>query len=294
MPSTTTGRLAPTPSGHLHLGNVCAFAACWLSARQAQGRVLLRIEDIDQGRARSHIAESQREDLDWLELSWDDEVPCQSTRNYAPWLRALGDRVYTCACTRRQRRHGTCQCRTNQSSAPGTLRFALSAQSVHFVDERFGPRVVDLSTLDDPVLQRSDGTMAYNLAVVADDITDGVTEVVRGADLLDLTAAQIDLWRALRATPPRWLHAPLVLGPDGRKLSKSHASLEVRALRDAGWSPRDVWRLSLPWLGLPSGCDALSDAIASFEAARGPRGPIHLKHGADTPRPNEITWSTEV
>lgn len=278
---SVVGRLAPTPSGHLHLGNVLAFTAAWLSARSAGGRLLLRVEDVDRGRAREDVAASQRDDLRWLGLCWDEEVPAQSTRDYGPWLDRLGDRVYGCACSRAElkARGGRCGCR-DAPAASGALRFRLDPRPVHFVDRKMGARIVDPTVHPDPVLRRRDGVWAYNLAVVADDVADGVTEVVRGADLLDHTAVQIQIWEALGATPPTWLHAPLVLGPDGRKLSKSHGSTELRALRAAGWDPARVWQTVLPWLGLEP-VDDIALAVGAFDPAAGPTGP--LTFGTDGP-----------
>lgn len=285
---TVTGRLAPTPSGRLHLGNACAYAAAWLSARAAGGRLLLRIEDIDVTRARDELADGLRRDLDWLGLRWDAEVPRQSTRDYAPWLERLGDRVYRCVCTRARLGGGpypgTCR---HAGHTDGAWRFRLPPGEVHVADRRFGDRDVDPNAFGDPVLRRRDGVWAYNLAVVVDDVRDGVTEVVRGADLLDFTAVQIRLWQAFGAAPPTWLHAPLVLGPDGRKLSKSHGSLGVAALRDAGWSPERVWAAVLPWLGL-DGVARLDDAARRFSPGAGPRGPIRLL-GTD-PGERRLSW----
>jgi glutamyl/glutaminyl-tRNA synthetase len=116
--------------------------------------------------------------------------------------------------------------------------------------------------------------------VVADDIADGVTEVARGADLVDQSAVQAVLWRALGAEPPTWLHAPLILGGDGKKLSKSHRAAAVGDLRELGWSSGDVWRVVLPWLGLAAPAAAidarapLHHALAAFDPARIPRGPF--------------------
>jgi len=272
------GRLAPTPSGQLHLGNVCAFAAAWLSARRAGGTLLLRIEDIDTARARAGIEHDQRDDLDWLGLRWDRETPRQSDREYDSILLALGDRVYRCACTRADLvaaggvYPGTCH---TLHLAEGAARFALTPGPMHLLDRRWGPRTIDPSHFGDPVLRRRDGVWAYNLAVVADDLRDGVTEVVRGADLLDYSAVQVQLWHALGAPPPTWLHSPLILGPDARKLAKSHASSHVGALRALGWQPHHVWRLVLPWLGL-EGVDRLEDAITAFDPRAGHLGPIQL------------------
>ncbi|MEZ4236448.1 MAG: glutamate--tRNA ligase family protein [Myxococcota bacterium] len=144
---------------------------------------------------------------------------------------------------------------------------------MRWVDRRFGPREVDPTQFGDPVLIRRDGMASYNLAVVVHDLCDGVTEVVRGADLVDYTAVQIRLWEALGAAPPTWLHAPLLLGPDGTKLSKRHGDTEVAALAAAGWTPRDVWRRLLPLLGI-EGLDHVHDAVASFVPDAGPRGPV--------------------
>jgi glutamyl-Q tRNA(Asp) synthetase len=278
-----TGRLAPTPSGRLHLGNVCAAGAAWLSVRQRGGRLLLRIEDIDAGRARSDIADAIRIDLDWLGLTCDAETPPQSQRDYASALARLAPQTYRCACTRAASREagGACVggCRTRGLTA-GAIRYALPPGVEPVVDRARGRTDVDLATLADPVLQRRDGCPTYSLAVVADDIADGVTEVARGADLADQSAIQAVLWRALGASPPAWLHAPLILGGDGKKLSKSHHAAAVGDLRELGWSAGDVWRTVLPWLGLTplaaatDGPALLHHALPAFDAARIPRGPF--------------------
>lgn len=268
----TVGRLAPTPSGALHLGNVAAFAAAWLSSRAVGGRVLLRIEDVDRQRARDVVADGQRRDLDWLGLAWDAEVPRQSERDYAPWLERLGG-LYRCVCTRRDAKgsySGTCR---TAGHAEGSWRWTLPAGTVLFVDRCRGPQRVDPEVaFGDPIVRRADGLFTYALANVVDDLVDGVTEVVRGADLLDYSASQIRLWEALGATPPTWLHGPLILGPNGRKLSKSHGAVHVGDLRAAGWSQRDVWATVLPWLGLDVVGD-IAQAVANFDATRLERGP---------------------
>lgn len=283
VPGPIAGRLAPTPSGRLHLGNVCAAGAAWLSVRQRGGRLLLRIEDVDAGRARRDIADGIRADLGWLGLTCDAETPPQSARDYAPALARLAPHTYRCACTRAASREagGACVggCR-HRGLATGAVRFALPGGVETIVDRARGRSEVDLATLADPVLQRRDGCPTYALAVVADDIADGVTEVARGADLADQSAVQAVLWRALGAAPPAWLHAPLILGGDGRKLSKSHQAAAVGDLRELGWSASDVWRTVLPWLGVTPSASAidgpalLHDALAAFDAARIPRGPF--------------------
>jgi glutamyl-tRNA synthetase len=240
------GRLAPTPSGHLHLGNALAFGAAWLSVRNAGGRLLLRIEDLDRGRAREDVAQGQREDLLWLGIDWDAEVTPQSQRQYS----LDGIPTYRCDCNRAKRLARECRCREHPA-ASGVWRYCTPDGMVSFQDRVWGEQC--LQPDEDPVLMRADGEPAYPLAVVIDDVRDGVSEVVRGADLLAATATQIRLHEALGFTPPSYLHVPMLQGPDGRKLSKSHGSTEIRSLRAQGWSADDVWRFLLPFLGQPPG-----------------------------------------
>jgi glutamyl-tRNA synthetase len=257
-----TGRLAPTPSGHLHLGNALAFAAAWLSVRAQGGRLLLRVEDLDRQRARDEVAAGQRDDLRWLGLDWDAEVAAQSTRDYA----LDGIPAYRCRCNRRERQAGSCACRLAAAEPPtgeGTWRFAPPPGAVDFVDRALGPQRFPA---EEPVLMR-DRLAAYPLAVVVDDARDGVTEVVRGGDLLSATATQIRLQEALGLPRPTYLHVPVLLGPDGKKLSKSHGATELRHLRAAGFTPARVWALLLPYLGMPPRLDP-----AQFEPIRVRRG----------------------
>jgi glutamyl/glutaminyl-tRNA synthetase len=260
------GRLAPTPSGQLHLGNALAFGAAWLSVRAAGGRLLLRLEDIDRGRSRADIARDQRVDLVWLGIDWDAEVASQSARSYS----AAGLPTYRCNCNRITRRAGGCPCR-DAGLAEGCWRFRTPPGPVRFVDRARG--ACALAPGDDPILLSRDGAPTYTLAVTTDDARDGVTEVVRGADLLDATPAQIRLYEARGLEPPSYLHVPVLLGPDGRKLSKSHGSTELSALRDAGWTPERVWEVLLPLLGLPKG--PLRPDLP-LDRARIPAGPITI------------------
>lgn len=246
-----------------------AFGAAWLSVRAVGGRLLLRVEDLDRGRARAEVARAQREDLQWLGIGWDEEVPAQSTRRYP----LDGIPTFRCPCPRARRLAGACRCR-EEAHAEGAWRFRTPRGFVRFTDRARGP--LRLEPDEDPILVRADGEPAYPLAVVVDDARDGVTEVVRGADLLEATATQVVLHR-LRGTPePSWLHVPLLVGEDGKKLSKSHGAAGVRALREAGWGPEQVWSLLLPVLGV-EGAGSLAEAAARFEAGRVERGPFRVR-----------------
>lgn len=244
--------------------------------RAGGGRLLLRFEDVDRSRARIEVERSQRDDLDWLGLRWDEEVAPQRHRDYGPWLDALGDRTYFCGCVRQHLAEapgGGCpgRCRERGLTA-GSVRFALAPGEALFRDRARGIVRGDPGTFHDPILRRRDGCFTYNLAVVADDIADGVTEVARGADLSEYTLAQIQLWQAFGATPPTWLHAPLILGEDGRKLSKSHGSTEIRAMRAAGVPREAVVARVLGFLGIEG--DDFGEAIAGFRPERIPAGPF--------------------
>ena len=248
-PPLPVGRLAPTPSGHLHLGNALAFGACWLSARGAGGRVLLRIEDLDRGRARSEIADSQRRDLEWLGLHGTRRCRHEHADLRGRRLADLPVRLHPAAAPSAPAPTATTP---RRRGAP-----AVGAAPLDFVDVARPQRV---APDQDAVLIRKDGEPGYPLAVVVDDHRDGVTEVVRGADLLGPTAVQVELYRLLGWPEPTWLHAPLLLGADGRKLGKSHGSTELR--RSArGWGAARVWRLLLPLLGVEG--DVLSAAPLS-------------------------------
>ncbi|MFT5585864.1 MAG: glutamyl-Q tRNA(Asp) synthetase [Cognaticolwellia sp.] len=265
------GRLAPTPSGHLHLGNALAFGAAWLSVRAVQGELLLRIEDLDRGRSRSEIADAQRRDLEWLGLYWDREVLAQSTRRYS----TAELPTYLCDCSRKWRLAGLCSHR-GASAESGAVRLRSGRKMIHFEDLAQGPQAFVPD--QDAMLVRRDGEPGYPLAVVLDDHLDGVTQVVRGGDLLEPTAVQVELYQLLGWTQPSWLHVPLLLGPDGRKLSKSHGSTEIRALREAGVSRREIWMALLPLLG----CLGEDLAQVEFVAGRVQGGAVAAPHFGST------------
>ena len=255
--SDLKGRFAPSPSGRMHLGNLFSFLLAWLSARSAGGTVVLRIEDLDPVRCQPAYAWQLMEDLEWLGLGWDEggDVSSywQSNRDhlYARAFETLQSQglVYPCFCSRVQRLneapHGhevspACPCaaltaeevQARMAEKAPSWRVRVPRRTVSFVDGCQGPYSQDLwHDCGDFPIKRSDGAWAYQLAVVVDDAAMDVTEVVRGRDLLSSTPRQIFLYEALGLTPPRFCHVPLLLAPDGRRLAKRDADLDMGALR---------------------------------------------------------------
>ncbi len=257
------GRFAPTPSGRMHLGNVFSALIAWLSVRAAHGELVLRIEDLDTLRCSAENAEILKDDLRWLGLTWDAEQPDQSTRS--EYYESILDRlrgegfVYPCWCTRGDLKNaanaphasdghpiypGTCRDLTEEERAAkakvrGPLwRLRAPDESIAFSDGHYGPYAENLAReCGDFILRRADGVFAYQLAVVADDIDAGITQVVRGRDLLSSTPRQLYLYRLLNAAPPEYYHVPLLTAPDGRRLSKRDRDLDLGILRKAYTAP---------------------------------------------------------
>jgi glutamyl-Q tRNA(Asp) synthetase len=251
------GRFAPSPTGPLHSGSIVAALASWLDARAHHGRWLVRIEDIDKPREQPGAAESILDTLRRLGLVWDDNPSWQSQRLeiYGAALQSLVSKglAYPCACTRSEIADSQRSVATGASSQavrgverpyPGTCRNGLgpgrTARSwrlrlpdqavVHFDDRWQGCQHQDVANeVGDFVLQRADGLFAYQLAVVVDDGAQGITDVIRGADLLGSTARQRLLGRALGLADLRYMHVPVVLAADGEKLSKQNGAIAVDA-----------------------------------------------------------------
>ncbi len=257
MHSFVVGRLAPSPTGAQHVGNARTYLVAWLSARVSAGKVVLRIEDLDSPRVKPGAAQQCLEDLRWLGLDWD-EGPLFQTRRLPIYHLALlqlqqQESIYPCSCSRSDveraasaphaEHHGpiypgTCAQR-RVADAPGQSAFAWRMRTderlICFDDGLHGPQKLDFShNGGDFVVWKSDGTPAYQLAVVVDDAAMGVTEVIRGDDLLSSTPRQLLLYQALKLPPPRFVHVPLVVGPDGRRLAKRHGDTRLAALRQAG------------------------------------------------------------
>ena len=301
-----TTRLAPSPTGALHLGNARTFLVNWLLARQNNWRVVLRVEDIDGPRIKPDAARQLIEDLQWLGLDWDEGPVYQSQRR-ALYEHAMGrlltsGRAYACTCSRKEVEAaasaphaedgaavypGTCRGRYASLDAAhasagraAAVRFgAASATAVEFTDKVAGPRLFDVSReLGDFVIAKADGTPAYQLAVVVDDADMGVTDVVRGDDLLDSTPRQMLVYEALglAARIPAYYHLPLVTGTDGRRLAKRHGDTRLSFYRDLGVPAGRVVSLLARWSGIREvGEDVHPRALLSrFELARLQRNEI--------------------
>jgi glutamyl-tRNA synthetase len=262
------GRLAPSPTGAQHVGNARTYLIAWLAARSSGGTIALRMEDLDGPRIKKGAAEQALDDLRWLGLDWDGEPVVQSTRmaHYAAALEALKAKnlVYPCTCTRSDvaaaasaphagdegpAYPGTCSNRSATDvpiDRPYCWRFRVS-NSPAFVDGFRGPVAIDLNQQGgDFVVWKTDGTPAYQLSVVVDDAAMGVTQVIRGDDLIPSTPRQLLLYDALGLTPPTFAHVPLVVGTDGRRLAKRHGDTRLSTLRAAGVKPEMVVGL-LAW-----------------------------------------------
>ncbi len=268
------GRFAPSPTGPLHFGSLVAALASWLDARAARGRWLVRIEDLDAARTQPGAAQEILGALARLGLEWDGEPIFQSQRSalYESVLRDLRDHTYWCACSRReiadsalglasdgaQIYPGTCRAGLPASRTRRALRLKVDAGEIEYVDRLQGRQAQVLSRdVGDFVLQRADGQFAYQLAVVVDDAATGVTDVVRGADLLDSTPRQIYLQRILGYATPRYLHIPAALDARGEKLSKQTGAAPADASR---------WQEALRFLGQPP-ADELGTAVRNWDPA---------------------------
>lgn len=263
VPRGFTTRFAPAPTGHLHLGHLVNAVWVWGLARAFEGRVLLRIEDHDRGRSKSEYEESILEDLRWLGFAHDGEMMRQSDHRarYESRLLELESRglAYACICSRADIGKGgrhSASCRTKLLDPTGTVarRVVMDGHAIErFDDLRHGTQEQEpVDQCGDMLARDRNDNFTYQFAVVVDDIEQGVDLVIRGDDLLDSTGRQIRLARLLdRATPPRFAHHPLVMHPDGRKLSKSAGDAGVRELRALGATAESVLGRAAQLGGLP-------------------------------------------
>lgn len=310
MASSHVTRLAPSPTGALHLGNARTFIVNWLLARRHGWSVVLRIEDLDGPRVKAGADQAAIDDLRWLGIDWDAGPVRQSDRAsiYRGAVERLLDegRAYPCICTRAEIERAASAPHADDGSAvyPGTcrdrfgsmeaarraamgrepaIRFEVPRGCVVQVRDAFaGERTFDVSReLGDFVIFKNDGTAAYQLAVVVDDAEAGVTDIVRGDDLLDSVPRQMLLYESLGLADriPTYAHLPLVVGPDGKRLAKRHGDSRLSTYRQQGVSLARLLRLLAPWCGvdardLADGAMTLSNWIDCFSLDRVPREPI--------------------
>jgi len=296
------GRLAPSPTGYLHVGHARTFWTAWLRAREAGGALIMRMEDLDPDRSKPAFADAALDDLRWLGIRWS-EGPDKGGP-FAPYVQSKRRSIYLtvwrrlmlrgflfpCRCSRKDletalgaphesssplaQSHGKIEPLDDEPIYPGTCRNNLwrapqlpgptasdietpdginwrfrvrAGEVVEFIDQNLGPqRFVAGEDFGDFVVWRRDGVPSYQLACVTDDIAMGITEVVRGADLLKSTARQILIYRALGYDPPAWYHCRLVVDHNGHRLAKRHDSLSLQSMRQRGLTPMNILAADLP------------------------------------------------
>ncbi len=291
-------RFPPSPTGHLHLGGARTALFNWLFARHHGGVFLLRFEDTDRERSRQEYVDSIKEALEWLELFWDEGPYFQTERLeiYAQFAQKLVEegKAYYCECPpevleqkrkealaegRKPKYDGTCR-EKGLGPGPGrVLRFKCPQIGTTVVEDLIrGPVAFDHQELDDFVLMRPDGTPTYQFAVVVDDLTMGITHVIRGDDHLSNTPKQILLFEALGATPPKYAHVPMILGPDGTRLSKRHGALSILAYRDEGYLPQAMrnYLVRLGWSYGDQEIFSLEEMIEKFDLSRVSKSPARF------------------
>ena len=305
--SSCVGRFAPTPSGRMHLGNVFSALMAWASVRSQNGSFILRIEDLDIRAHNPQYTSLLLDDLQWLGLTWDKGPYYQSKRTelYQEALLDLKHQglLYPCFCSRAdlhaaQAPHasdgtyvyaGTCR-NLSQSEREELSTHKIPATRMQvpnaiytFEDRVYGPTSQNLAeSCGDFIIQRADGVFAYQLAVVVDDADMGITEVVRGSDLLSSTPRQLYLQDMLGLSHPIYAHLPLLVAPDGRRLSKRNHDLDLGVLRSQGKTPEEILGFLAYCIGLAEKEEPLSAAQVanrfSWDILRAHRKNVVVEH----------------
>lgn len=298
------GRLAPSPSGRMHLGNAFSALLAWLCVRSSGGELVLRLEDLDRDRCKSEYSQILIDDLKWLgleaDISGDDFYQSRRDALYEEYLEKLNvlGLIYPCFCSRAELHaasaphasdgrviySGACKSLTAvqilklSDTRRAALRLSLPDEEISFSDGVFGNFSLNLARdCGDIILRRSDGIFAYQLAVVVDDGLMGINQVVRGRDLIESTPIQIYLHRLLGFTPPKFYHVPLLLAPDGKRLAKRERHLGMGALRER-YTPEELIGLLAHMSGIIERPEAVTphELIREFSCAKIPKNDIYL------------------
>ncbi|KEO81835.1 tRNA glutamyl-Q(34) synthetase GluQRS [Tumebacillus flagellatus] len=310
------GRFAPTPSGRLHIGNAQTALLAWLQMRAVGGEFVLRMEDIDRPRCKPEYAEQMLDDLRWLGLDWDEgpdtggpHAPYVQSQRVDLYEQAVDKlwqdgRLYPCYCSRAELHGiagaphgltsegpvylGTCRNLSPEERAAKekvktpSWRFKLPEHPLAFTDGVLGEQHVPAGAGGDFVVKRADGIFSYQIAVVVDDALMGITDVLRGADLLDSTPRQLLLYEALSWQAPQFAHVPMLHGPDGARLSKRDGAVMLTEMRQAGTRPEKLLGWLAYWCGLldrPEPVQA-SDLIPAFDLAKLAQAPVSVTESA--------------
>lgn len=276
-------RYAPSPTGYLHLGNFATALLTFLRAKTTQGSFLIRMEDVDEQRSHPEYAEGILQDLEWLGLTWDESPVFQSERYdlYEAALEKLEGHTYPCFCSRKDLQSlasaphgissegpdypGFCRDLSPEEIAANekdpSIRFKIPHTSFSYNDGIRGHMEFPPDWGGDFIIRRSDGMWAYQLACTVDDLEMGITEVIRGADLIDSTPRQLALINALGENAPQYAHTPLWMGSDGHRLSKRHGDISLRDYRENGYSAEQL----MGWMAFHSGITPNAKAISLIE-----------------------------
>ncbi len=303
---TVRTRFAPSPTGDLHIGGARTALFSWLYARRHQGVFVLRVEDTDRERSTAAAVQIILDGMHWLGLDWDEGPFFQTQRfgRYAEVVQQLLDtgHAYHCYCTTEeleimraeQRARGEKpkydgRCRERREVRAGVdpvVRFRMPLDGITVVDDQVRGRVeFDNRELDDLIIARSNGTPPYNFTVVVDDIDMAITDVIRGDDHLNNTPKQINIYKAIGAKVPLFSHIPMILGPDGAKLSKRHGAASIMAYREQGYLPEAVvnYLVRLGWSHGDQEIFSCADMVELFDIT-------DINHSASMLNPGKLDW----
>lgn len=298
-------RFAPSPTGFLHVGGVRTALFSWLYARANQGEFILRIEDTDRERSTEQSIDAILAGMDWLEMDYD-EGPVYQTDRYERYLQVINEfldkgHAYRCNCSRERldklreeqlarhekpRYDGTCRDKDLLATGDFVVRFKNpTTGTVSFADKVYGDIHVSNEELDDLIILRTDGNPTYNFVVTIDDMDMQISHVIRGDDHINNTPRQINLYKALQAEVPTFAHLPMILGPDGKRLSKRHGAVSVLQFQEDGFLPHALlnYLVRLGWSHGDQEIFSIAEMIAKFDLANISRSASSFNH-------EKLTW----